>query len=60
MRKNSRIRTTTGQTTATVNILLPIAESRIPTARAARPATGDAVESIIAGTVITASVTYGT
>lgn len=46
--------------TDTGNSPSPNQAARMPAARATAPAKGEAVASIIAGTVITARVTYGT
>ena len=59
-RNNSKTNTTAQQEIATGNSPNPSQAQMIPTIKAISPATGDWVDSIIAGKVMTASVTYGT
>ena len=53
-------KTTVQQITATLNRLAPNQADKIPAPNANVPEICDCVASIIAGKVITASVTYGT
>ncbi len=53
-------KTTVQQITATLNRLAPNHAEKIPATNANVPEICDCVASIIAGKVITASVTYGT
>ena len=58
--KSSATKTTAQQITATLKRLAPNHADKIPTPNANEPEICDCVASIIAGKVITASVTYGT
>ena len=59
-RNSSRMNTVAQQATETVNRLAPFQANAMPAASAASPAYGLRVVSMMAGKVITASVTYGT
>ena len=58
--KSSVTNTTVQHSSATLKRLAPNHAAKMPAISASVPEIGDCVASIIAGKVITASVTYGT